>query len=149
MALEVRQATIADIEALVPLFDGYRTFYGFASDEALARSFLFERFRNLQSIVFIALIEGHACGFTQLYPSFSSGRAARTFILNDLFVSGPARKRGVGRALLAAAKNYARAAGAVRLMLSTATDNTTARSLYEAAGWQRETKFVTYNLPLE
>ncbi len=85
--IAVRQATIGDLELLVPLFDAYRQFYRKASDMALARQFLLERFQHNQSVIFLALQQdGAALGFTQLYPSFSSTAAARIFILNDLFV---------------------------------------------------------------
>ena len=147
-AVQVRQATIADLPGLAPLFDAYRVFYGQPSDEALARSFLLERFRHLESVVFIAFADDRAIGFAQLYPSFSSGRAARTLILNDLFVAPEARGKGAGTALLAAAADYAKAIGAVRLTLSTAGDNRAAQALYEQEGWIRETAFVSYNLPL-
>jgi GNAT superfamily N-acetyltransferase len=149
MALHVRQATLADLDDLVALFDGYRTFYGQKPDEDLARLFLLGRFRHLQSVIFIARFNEQAIGFVQLFPSFSSGKAARTFILNDLFVAAEARGRGAGKALLSAVADYGKAAGAVRLTLSTAHDNVAAQSLYEGAGWSRETTFVQYNLPLD
>ncbi len=115
---------------MVPLFDAYRQFYRQKPDPELARAFLSDRFRNRESVVFLALgAEGDALGFTQLYPSFSSGAARRIFILNDLFVTQEARRRGVARALLQAAADFARAEGAVRLTLSTALDNSMAQSL--------------------
>jgi hypothetical protein len=46
MAHRVRQATIRDLEQLVPLFDGYRQFYDHARDVAAAREFLLARFTN-------------------------------------------------------------------------------------------------------
>lgn len=73
---------------------------------------------------------------------------ARTFILNDLFVTPELRNRGVGSALLRAAADYGRSQGAVRLVLSTQAGNTTAQSLYERLGWKRDTEFVAYMLPL-
>jgi len=36
----VRQATVADLDLLVPLFDAYRVFYRKPSDPDLARQFL-------------------------------------------------------------------------------------------------------------
>ena len=139
---------MSDLESLVPLFAGYRTFYGQVPDLNLAREFLLERFINQQSIIFLASSGEKAVGFAQLYPSFSSGRAARIFILNDLYVEPDAREQGIGRALLAASAEYGRAAGAVRLTLSTAKDNAAAQALYEREGWQPETMFVSYNLPI-
>ncbi len=81
MAHTVRQATIRDLEQLVPLFDGYRQFYGRVSDLRAAREFLLARFNNDESTVFIAHEDERAIGFTQLYPSFSSISLARIFIL--------------------------------------------------------------------
>ncbi len=146
--MQVHQATITDLDKLVPLFDAYRAFYGQQSDEGLARAFLADRFRHLQSIIFVAVCDNKVIGFAQLFPSFSSGRAAATFILNDLFVDPESRGKGAGKALLEKAADYGRSVGAVRLTLATAKDNSAAQSLYEGAGWARETKFVTYNLPL-
>ncbi len=67
----VRQASVADIELLVPLFDAYRQFYRQPSNTDLARQFLRDRLVLNQSIVWLAL-EGpmSAVGFTQLFPSF-------------------------------------------------------------------------------
>ena len=147
--IEVRQASVMDLEVLVPLFDGYRQFYGQPGDLTVARAFLLERFEHNQSVIFIATRrDGSAVGFTQLYPSFSSVSAARTFILNDLFVAPTARRCGVGIKLLEAAAQFGRAVGAVRLSLSTAIDNESAQALYVAQGWIRDTKFYAYSLSL-
>jgi ribosomal protein S18 acetylase RimI-like enzyme len=147
--IHVRQALVTDLEALVPLFDGYRQFYGKPSDVPLARAFLLARFEHNQSVLFIATApNGSAVGFAQLYPSFSSVSAARIFILNDLFVAPAARRSGVGVNLLQAAAQFGRTVGAVRLSLSTATDNESAQALYVSEGWVRETKFYAYNLSL-
>lgn len=149
MTLSTRRATIRDLDALVPLFDAYRQFYAQPTDHDLARRFLRERFEHAQSIVFIAEDDGGAAlGFTQLYPSFSSTRAARIFVLNDLFVAPGGRKRGVGAALLAAAADYSRGEGAASLALSTGRTNLTAQSLYEAQGWKRDDVFLSYDLSL-
>jgi GNAT superfamily N-acetyltransferase len=64
-----------------------------------------------------------------------------------LFVTHEARRRGVGRALLQTAAEFARAEGAAWLKLSTALDNSAAQALYEMAGWQRDKAFCVYTLP--
>src|SRR5688572_31189441 len=92
--IEVRQAIIADLNLLVPLFDAYRQFYRQPSELERARRFLLERFEHSQSVIFLSFEGTAATGFTQLYPSFSSGVMARIFILNDLFVAPEARERG-------------------------------------------------------
>jgi GNAT superfamily N-acetyltransferase len=147
--LAVRQATISDLELIVPLFDAYRQFYRKPGDTDLARRFLRERFQHSESIIFFAQREdGSAVGFTQLFPSFSVLAAARIFILNDLFVSPDARRRGVGSLLLDAAARFGRAVGAVRLTLSTEVTNKKAQGLYEKEGWTRQTEFYSYDLSL-
>ncbi len=145
----VRRATVADLDRIAPLFDAYRQFYGQAPDLSLAGEFLCDRLEQNQSVIFLALgPDGLAAGFTQLYPSFSSASAKRIFILNDLFVDPAARRGGVGRALLEAAADFGRSAGAVRLTLATAHTNTSAQSLYEVSGWLRDEIFRSYHLAL-
>lgn len=145
----VRQATIADLDLVAPLFDAYRQFYRKPADLALARKFLLERFQHNESIIFVAVGEGGVgLGFVQLYPSFSSGAAARILILNDLFVAPDARRIGIGALLLRAAAEYGKAVGAVRLTLSTEVSNKSAQALYESEGWRLQTDFQVYNLAL-
>ena len=148
MAHTVRQATIYDLEQLVPLFDGYRQFYGRVSDLRAAREFLLARFNNDESTVFIAHEDERASGFTQLYPSFSSISLARIFILNDLFVHEQARRKGVASALMSDAVKFATALGAARLSLSTAITNDAARALYYSAGWKRDNRFFVYDFAI-
>lgn len=150
MTDRVRQATSDDFDQLVPLFDGYRQFYGEVSDLSLARQFLAERMSRGESVVLIA--QGPdlaAIGFVQLFPSFCSVRAAPIYILNDLFVAPAARRRGVGTLLLKAVAETGRAAGAARLELSTAITNVTAQRLYKVLGWKRDEEFYVYSLSLE
>lgn len=145
----IRRATAEDLDLIVPLFDAYRQFYKQPSDPALTRTFLSDRLRHDQSVIFIALDEnGSALGLTQLYPSFSSGLARPIYILNDLFVIPSARRRNIAHHLLETAAEFARKSGAARLTLSTALDNAPARALYESCGWHQDNVFCTYTLPL-
>ena len=84
----VRQAVLADLEALSELFDQYRQFQGKPADLPACRTFLHDRFNHGESTVFVATLSERPVGFAQLYPSFSSTALARVFILNDLYVSG-------------------------------------------------------------
>lgn len=141
----VRQALLGDLDALVPLFDGYRQFYGKPADLVAARGFLQARFEHAQSVLFLALDGDEPVGFTQLYPSFSSVSLARVFILNDLFVLASHRRSGVGSRLLRAATDHARALGAVRVSLNTDVANRAAQATYEARGWKRDQEFHAYH----
>ena len=148
LAITIRQAVLADLDALAPLFDLYRQFYAKPSDLAAGREFLRQRFEHGESVMFIAAQDGAPLGFAQLYPSFSSSSLARKFILNDLFVLEAGRKRGIGKALLDAAADYGRALGACALNLSTAHSNDTAQALYRANGWEPDEVFRQFNLRL-
>lgn len=146
--LDIRQATVKDLDVVVPLFDAYRQFYRHASDLERARQFLLDRFENKQSVIFLALEDHTALGFTQLYPRFSSGALAPIVILNDLFVIPEARRHGVASKLLRKAAEYGRRVQAARLTLSTELTNTVAQSVYEALGWKRDITFCVYHLDL-
>jgi ribosomal protein S18 acetylase RimI-like enzyme len=142
-------ATAADADRVAPLFDAYRQFYGLASDLRLCRQYLAERLGRDESVVLLAAdADGPALGFVQMYPTYSSLRAARMFVLYDLFVEPAARQRGVGRRLMEAAAEEARRRGAVSLVLSTAKTNHRAQRLYESLGWVRDEEFYEYNLRL-
>ncbi|MGD8569882.1 MAG: GNAT family N-acetyltransferase [Gammaproteobacteria bacterium] len=145
MSTTVRQAVLSDIEALAPLFDSYRQFYGLNSDLQAAREFLVERFNHGESTLFIAHEGESAVGFSQLYPSFSSASLSRTLILNDLFVSEDHRGKGVGKMLITAVIDFAKAIGATRVTLATGTDNTAAQALYRSCDWKRDEQFVVYH----
>ena len=144
----VRQATLDDLESVVPLFDAYRQFYRKPGDPRKAREFLLERIRRRQSVILLAWRNDTAVGFTQMYPSFSSASMAAILILNDLYVALETRGVGVGAALLRAAADYARRVGAIRLALQTELTNRAAQSLYEKEGWKRDDIFCSYTLEL-
>lgn len=144
----IRQAVLSDIDALTLLFDGYRQFYGSASDAHAAREFLLARFNHGESVLFIAHKNEVPVGFTQLYPSFSSVSLARTFVLNDIFVSEQARRSGVASKLISAAVAFAKALGAVRISLSTATTNESAQALYQHFDWTRDEQFFVYHFAI-
>lgn len=137
------------LNVLAPLFDAYRVFYKRPSDVIAAFDFLHDRISNLESVIFLALApDGEGLGFVQLYPSFSSVRLCRLWILYDLFVAPEARRLGVGRALMEHAHRFATNTGAGMVELSTAKDNYQAQALYESLGYVRETEFYSYELVL-
>ncbi len=145
----VSRCDAAEADAIAPLFDQYRIFYGQSSDVEGARLFLQERLVQGESVLFAAAAEGAPIGFVQLYPVFSSISMRRAWILNDLYVHDEWRGRGAAKLLLQAARDYAAAGKAKSVQLSTAAGNAAARALYEQAGYELETVFVTYELSLD
>ncbi|TDQ42826.1 GNAT family N-acetyltransferase [Aureibacillus halotolerans] len=144
----IYQATIQDLNDLVPLFDLYRVFYEQSSDIEGARDFLFRRFDHAESIIFIAktVSEGQAIGFAQLYPTFSSISMQRSWVLNDLYVREDHRSQGVASLLLDQVRAFSVNTKAKGVALSTSLDNTKAQALYEKCGFVKDNEFYHYFL---
>lgn len=147
--MNIFQANTEQLDELAGLFDQYRVFYQQDSDLEACRSYLANRLEKNQSTIFAARSDkGRLVGFTQLYPSFCSVELSPILHLYDLFVDPGARRSGVARALMDAAKQHAQDFGASRLQLETAVTNKQAQSLYEDLGWEKDTEFFTYHLAL-
>ncbi|EGO7252397.1 GNAT family N-acetyltransferase [Salmonella enterica] len=149
--MKIKQATVKDIDVILPLFIKYREFYQADNINVKASfDFIYQRLKQKESVIFF-VEDAHGCvtGFVQLYPLFSSVRINKVWLLNDLFVTPEARKQGTGAALMACVKTYATESGASYIMLETATDNYTAQSLYESQGYHKITKCYYYELPLK
>jgi len=141
--IKVYQADLGHLPELAVLFDKYRVFYQQDSDITAAEHFLRQRLEKNESIVFKAEIDGASVGFTQLYTSFSSVSMLPVYILNDLYVDGAHRKKGVGEALLNKAKEFCKENGFKGLALETAVDNP-AQKLYEKLGWKKDSDCFHY-----
>ena len=141
----LRTATLSDLENLTDLFEAYRAFYEKMPDREGAQQFLKERMERSESVIFIALEDGAAVGFTQIYPLFSSTRMKRLWLLNDLFVAPEHRGKGISKLLLERAKELARESGACEVMLETAKTNDIGNQLYPSAGFELGTDFNWYH----
>jgi ribosomal protein S18 acetylase RimI-like enzyme len=144
----VRRAAPADVVLVAPLFDAYRQFYGCSADLDAAGRFLRDRIERGESVVFVAALEGKGVGFVQLYPTFTSIGARRAWILNDLYVAPEARRRGVGRQLMDAARQMAEETEAAWLELATARDNSKAQALYRSCGYKKDEVYDRFKLTL-
>jgi len=145
--LIVKRIDASAAELVFELFDKYRMFYKQPSDIKLAESFITERLSNAESVIYVALIDGQPVGFIQLYPKYSSMRAIKNWILNDLYVDKACRKQGIASQLIQAAMDFAKANNARFVQLETQKDNYTAQSLYESVGFieqQPDTEFLMY-----
>lgn len=136
--IQIKQASINNIDVVTTLFDAYRVFYKQESNLKAAKVFLTERFINNDSIIYIACINNEAVGFTQLYPLFSSVSMQAMLLLNDLYVDSNHRNKGIGEALINKAKAYCKAHNLKGLGIQTAYDNP-AQNLYQRLGFVRDT----------
>ncbi|MDP9079469.1 MAG: GNAT family N-acetyltransferase [Bacteroidota bacterium] len=149
--MQIKRISAAEYNLVIGLFNSYRVFYKQQPDLALAESYIKARLQNNESVIFVAMVDEEPAGFTQLYPRLSSVRAAKNWLLNDLYVDGNHRKQGIGEALIKAAMDFARNDGATFVVLETAVDNYTAQSLYEAIGFVKQKSdgsFFTYQIQL-
>ncbi len=150
--LTVKRIGVNEAGLVVDLFDKYRVFYKQPSDIALAQGFITERLTHNESVIYVALLNEKPVGFTQLYPKYSSMRAVKNWILNDLYVDEAYRKQGIAAKLIQAAMDFARSNNAKFVQLETQTDNFNAQRLYEAVGFiqqQPDTEFIVYRKPVE
>ena len=145
--MEIVKANHSHIAEVGRLFDLYRQFYQCSPDSELATQFISDRIDKNESTIFVAVNNGKAIGFTQLYASFCSVDAIKIFILYDLFVDADSRRSGVGKALLKAASQHAKLEGAKRIDLLTAKTNYAGQSLYEDLGYKKVNEdFYAYSL---
>ena len=137
----------ADLEDLLPLMRGYCEFYEREpSDErllALSRALIADP--GCEGFQLIARGGGgRPMGFATVYWSWSTLAAARTAILNDLFVHPDARGTGLAEALIAESRTRA-GARAESIGWQTAKDNLRAQHVYERIGAKRS-EWVDYSL---
>jgi len=83
------------------------------------------------SEVFVAEVDGHIAGFITAYDDMTSVRFGRRVWVEDLAVDPGRRSQGLGKALLDAAKDWARGRGASHLELDSATTRADAHRFYD------------------
>jgi len=142
---EISRATVSDLAELHVLVEKYRAFYKQPENEKTL-SYLEQRLKNDQAVVFIARVDGEAVGFTLLYPTFSTVSLSDIWLLNDLYVDESARGKGIANQLMDVAEAAAKTEGATRVFLRTANDNLPAQSLYEGRNWVKDEVFRRYDL---
>jgi len=115
-----------------PLWNGYLAFYK-ATLAPGASDVAWQRFHDPGEPMFLlgAYVDGKLTGIVQYLFHRSSWTVGNYCYLQDLFVSDGARGLGLGRALIEAVYENAKAAGASRVYWLTQTTNTQARILYD------------------
>jgi ribosomal protein S18 acetylase RimI-like enzyme len=141
MALRVWLAEPHEAGAVARLLVAFRNHLGFddPSDEAFLTST--ERIIVEPSSEYLLGAPSRSAepaGVVQLRYRWSVWRDAEDCELEDLFVAPAARRAGLGRALVAAAIDRARARGCGRIALDTAERNEGAVALYRSFGFSDE-----------
>lgn len=146
--LNIRQAVIQDLPNIVPIFDAYREYFGQQKNPEEAEKFLFEKFEHLESVIFIVEQKSDVIGFAQLYPVFSSLSLKRVWLLNDFFIKGEYRNRGVGKELFAKVREFSKLTKAKGIELSVEHSNQKAWQFWEGQGFKIEDEFRYYHYKL-
>lgn len=90
-----------------------------------------------RAVVLVARDEnGHVIGMVSAQLVISTAEGAPSAWIEDVVVAEAHRGRGLGRALLDKALEWARQFGATRAQLIVDLDNTPALEFYERLGWQ-------------
>lgn len=135
----IREAKTEDLTELVEIFEAYRKFYRKEANTSVATQFLEERLNKNQSKIYIAINAEHKIkGFVQLYPSYSSTRLSKMWILNDLYIYPESRGQGISKLLIERTKLLAIQTNACGLLLETESDNNIANKLYLSTEFKLE-----------
>ena len=148
--MSIREATEADVDALLPLLRGYTDFYeSDPTDEGL-QSMARDVIAAAEDRAFLLVATGdggEVVGFALNQWKWSSLRGARVVVMDDLFVAESARGQGHADALIEAVAEVARRHGAPVLSWFTMPDNKRAHTVYDRVGGTAET-LLEYELEL-
>jgi GNAT superfamily N-acetyltransferase len=149
--LIVRAALPGDFDAWLTLWDGYNAFYGRHGATALPLEVTrttWQRFFDAYEPVHCLVAErgGQLVGLAHYLFHRSTIQVAPTCYLQDLFTSDAARGSGVGRALIEALYQRARAANCGRVYWLTHETNQVAMRLYDRIAGR--SGFIVYRKPL-
>lgn len=146
-ALSIRWARPEDGQRIVELDRELARFEKLTppDDTEAARllSWIFES-KKLEALV--AELEGQIEGIALFYEGLGTFRAKPFLYLEDLVVSGSARSRGVGEALMAALAREALSRDALRIEWAVLDWNERAMSFYERLGARRPHEWIKYAL---
>jgi len=146
MAIHVREAAPADAETVASLARALSLEEGYPAPALQARHVRAEGFgANPRLRALIAERDGQPAGYALFYPAYDTDHAARGLYLQDLYVVPAARRRGAGRALMAAVARACEAEGGCYVFWNAQPRNRAGLAFYRAIG-AREEPVLTLSL---
>ena len=144
--IKIFKAEKWNLEMLLPLFEEYRLSYGMQENPERTLTFLNNRIRFSESMIFIATdIQQEAIGFIQLYPRLSSLQLQRYWQLTDIFVKDSSNKKEVYAKLIEKAKEFVCFTQSNRLVVE---QDHQYHELWESEGFKLNTKKSIFELNL-
>lgn len=136
MSLLIRPVTERDFEQWLPLWLGYNAFYGRSGETALPDDITqlsWQRFLSESEPMYalVAELDGELVGLAHYLYHRNTILRTTSCYMQDLFTDPNCRGQGVGRKLIEAVAERARASGSGRFYWGTFQDNATARQLYD------------------
>ncbi len=134
-SVKVRPVVHADYEQWLPLWEGYNAFYGRSGPTALPTEIskitwarFFDVYEPMHALV--AEVDGKLVGLVHYIFHRSTTTIEPICYLRDLFTDETLRGKGVGKALIEAVYEDAKAAGVQQVYWQTHETNLTAMRLY-------------------
>jgi GNAT superfamily N-acetyltransferase len=134
VAAQIREAQPGEEQRLLELFPWLFAAPGSTPpswDPEQAQRRLTETLIAPESVVLVAEDGDRMVGFCSAYMTIDSVRFGRRCLVEELAVDPDRRSEGIGKALLDAAKDWARGAGATHLELDSGIARTDAHRFYE------------------
>jgi GNAT superfamily N-acetyltransferase len=153
-SVAVRPIKRTDYDGWRPLWDAYNAFYKRAGPTALPETVTaaaWERFFDPAEPVFALVAEesGRLVGIVHYLYHRSTSRLTGVCYLQDLYTVEDRRGAGIGRRLINAVYDAARAAGSSRVYWRTQRTNTAGRLLYDKVATHDEgAGFIVYSKEL-
>jgi len=146
MAVQVRETFPADAETIAAFARALSLEEGYPAPALQARHVRAEGFgANPRFRALIAERDGQPAGYALFYPAYDTDHAARGLYLQDLYVVPAARRRGAGRALMAAVARACEAEGGCYVFWNAQPRNRAGLAFYRAIG-AREEPVLTLSL---
>ena len=114
------------------------------------RNYIYSAFRDPQKRIVVCEKDGSVCGFAVLMhtvkPESVHSLARRFLEINELGVDEACRRQGIGAALIAFARDYAKQHGFDRIELNMWEFNEDALKFYEAIGFSTYRRYLEMDL---
>ncbi len=147
MTLTIREATLADVPALLSLYEDAGLDAPGENDRSAAPA-LWHAVRAVGGVVLVAERDGRALGTLTFFVwPLLAHRGRPGALVEDVAVHPEAQGLGIGRALMDEAMARARKAGCYKLALSSNARRTEAHAFYERLGYGRHG--VSFAVPLQ